>query len=280
MAGGIEQPAHELYSALAPHGEPVGSIGIPVRDHLNAATVISLITSATGPGWVGKGEHVDFNIVQGSIVTLQRNELVQRMRGDWLMFIDDDMVWQPDQIKTLIETRDRLDLDILGGLCFRRSSPFQPTLYMREAAEAGAYNFLEEWPADTAVEVDATGMAFVVIHKRVFERMVSHFENRPDWRMPPYDVRIQQPPPNMFRWEGYLGEDLRFCQEAKAAGCRIYVDTSVEVQHVAEVQIGHRDFLRELAGRDPELVRERRKVNESMGLPTVTAKEARRQLGW
>jgi hypothetical protein len=276
-----EMPALKLFAASAPdHGEPVGSISIPVRDHLNAATVTSLVTSASGGGWLGPGEHVDFNIVQGSIVTLQRNELVQRMRGGWLLFIDDDMVWQPGQIKTLIEDFEEHDLDMLGALCFRRSPPFQPTMYMRESPTGGAYNFLEDWEPGEIKEVDATGMAFIVIRKRVFERMVALYEDREGWVMPPYDVRIQQPPPNFFRWEGQLGEDLRFCQEAKAAGCRVFVHTGVEVGHVAEVQIGHRDFLRELAGRDPGLVEERRQVNTAMGLPTMETAEARSRLGW
>lgn len=274
-----EAPTLGVYSALAPdHGEPVGTIGVPVRDHMNAATVTSLVTSAAGGGWLEPGAHVDFNIVQGSILPLQRNELVSRMRGDWLLFIDDDMVWQPGQIKQLIDNFEEHDLDMLGALCFRRSAPYQPTLFMREAPNAGAYNFLEDW-GPGIVEVDATGMAFIVIRKRVFEMMVRHFENRPDWVFPPYGVRIQQPPPNLFRWEGLLGEDLRFCQEAKAAGAKVWVDTSIAVGHVAEVQIGHDDFLRELAMRPLEATEERRKVNEAMGLPTLDSNEARRRLG-
>lgn len=277
--GRVELPELGLYSALAPadHGEPVGTIGIPVRDHMNAATATALVTSASA-SWVGPGQHVDFNIIQGGVLALQRNEIIARMRGEWVLMIDDDMVWQPGQIKTLIDHFEENDLDMLGGLCFRRSHPYQPTMFMRSQPNEGLYTFLEDWTPGEIVEVDATGMAFIVIRKRVVEKMVAHFENRPGWQMPPYSVRTQQPPPNLFRWEGQLGEDLRFCQEAKEAGCRVWIDTGVEVGHVAEVQIGSRDYLRAISERSPELELERRQVHGQMGLPTLSRQQALEKL--
>ena len=254
--------------------EPQGTIGIPVRDHMNAATVTSIITSALGPSWFPKEHSIDFNIIVGSILTAQRNELVQRMRGDWLLFIDDDMVWQPDTIRRLVETRDKWDLDMVGALCYRRSPPFQPTLYVREQPTSGSYNFLESWAPDTCVEVDATGMAFIVIHQRVFERMVAHFEGTPGWTMPPFAERQGGRPPNFFRWNGPFGEDLQFCQDAKASGSRIFVDTSIPVGHRGEIEIGQREFLLELAMRDEATLVERRKLNATMDLPTVERDEA------
>jgi hypothetical protein len=269
----------KLYSVRAPI-EPLGTIGLPVRDHLNAATATAMISTALLPGGFINGASVDFNIVQGSVLTIQRNELVNRMRGDWLLFIDDDMVWQPHQIAALIETREKFDLDMVGALCFQRSEPYNPTLYMRERPDGGLYNFLESWPDDEAVEVDATGLAFLLIHKRVFERMVAHYEDKPGWMMPAYEDRVGHRPPNIFRWEGGLGEDLRFCQEAKAAGSRIFVDTSIEVGHIGEVSIGRRHFLSELASRGQDIYEKRRDINDAMGLPSVSPAEAKLELGW
>lgn len=265
-------PSMDVFAVQRP-GEPIGSVAIPVRDHLNAATVTALV--GTNFTWVPKGETVDHNIVQGSILTSQRNECVQRMRGDWLLFIDDDMVWDADAVGRLVARRAEHDLDIVGGLCFRRAHPYQPTLYMRERPDDGAYNFLETWAEDEIVEVDATGMAFVLIHKRVFEMIAGG-------PMPPYEHRVREggPPPNFFRWEGTLGEDLRFCQDAKAAGARIWVDTSIRIRHVSEVQIGHADFLAALAQRDEATYHARIELNDKMGLPTVSPEAAREALGW
>jgi hypothetical protein len=126
--------------------------------------------------------------------------------------------------------------------------------------------------------VDGTGFAFILIHRRVFERMVRVYEERPGFHWPPIEQRESMPPPNFFRWMDGVGEDLRFCQDAKAIGCRIYVDTRIEIDHVSETTINHRSFLQELATRDPEVEQARRELNDQLGLPTMTAAEARDRL--
>lgn len=249
-------------------GKVVGTIAMPVRDHVNAATATSLMM--TDWSFLGPDHSITRLLIQGSILTLQRNEAVQRMDGDWLLFIDDDMVWPPEAIGRLIQSFTDNDLDMLGGLCYRRSKPYQPTLYMRQSPTSGLYTFLEKWDPGI-IEVDATGTAFLIVHKRVFEAIA-------DTPMPPLEARQTMPPPNFFRWEGYLGEDLRFCQDAKTAGCRIWVDTNLEIGHVAEVTIGTREFLREMSERSAEHLEARRAANDSMGLPTLSHQEAMAKL--
>lgn len=275
----VASPTIDIYTHRSAM-EPSGTIGMPVRDHINAATMVSLATTALSPGWLQQEQPVDFNICQGNVLTMQRNDLVQRMRGDWLLFIDDDMVWQPDQLSRLIKTRDEHDFDMLGAVCFRRATPYHPTMYMRETPVSGKFNFLENWPEDTAVEVDATGLAFVVVHKRVFERIVAYYEDQPGWTMPPFEERMKMAPPNFFRWNGGFGEDLQFCIDAKMSGSRIFVDTSIEIKHVGEVQIGKNHYLSEIAQRSPEDEKARYEINEQMGLPTLTREQAREKLGW
>ena len=100
--------------------------------------------------------------------------------------------------------------------------------------------------------------------------------------MPPYEHRMREggPPPNFFRWEGLMGEDIRFCQEAKAAGARIWVHTGIKIGHMSEVQITHADFLAQLARRTIPSYEAHKKVNDAMGLPTMTPGEAKERLGW
>ena len=236
MKGLMEAPDSVVdMFALRDMGESIGTIALPVRDHLSTYTASSMMMSDLSRSWIPEGKSVFRTLIQGGILTLQRNQAVQRMEGDWIIFIDDDMVWQPDAIKQLVAAREEHDLDMLGALCFRRHPPFQPTLYMREGPTSGGYNFLERWDSDI-MEVDATGMAFIIIHKRVFERIVGE-------AMPPLEVREKIGPPNFYRWDGVLGEDLRFCQDAKASGSKIFVDTRIEVGHVSEEIISHHDFL-------------------------------------
>lgn len=263
---------HTIYSTRKGHGAVcAGTLAIPMLDRMPAESVMSLV--GTDWTWLPENQYIKGPmIIHGSsVLTSVRNEAVQRLEGDVLVFCDDDMVWKPDAIKRLVQTREEYDLDMLGALCFRRGEPFQPTLYMREQPDEGMYNFLERWDSDL-VEVDATGMAFCVIHKRVFERIAG----KP---MPSLEERMNMGPPQFFRWVGTLGEDLRFCQDAKRAGCKIWVDTRIEIDHVGEHNINKRDFWLELATRPDEVMDERRRVNAEMGLQTVEKDEAMKLLG-
>ena len=251
-------------------GTPIGTIAIITRDHISAAAATSLMM--LDYSWLPKSMSISRIIIQGGILTMQRNEAVQRMEGEWLLFIDDDMVFPPDSVGKLMEVQRQHDFDILGGLCFCRRPPHQPTLYMREGPTSGGYNFLERWD-DGPVEVDATGLAFCLITKRALELIAGS-------RMPSYEERTTGKPPSFFRWNNIVGEDLGFCQDAKAAGCRIWVDTRIEIGHVSEFTVDKTWFWKEVAARDFETETRRLEMNEKMGLPTLTSGEARVKLGW
>jgi hypothetical protein len=240
------------------------------RDKIAAGTVISWIMSDRN-SFLSPGQNIGQIIIQGHVLTLQRNECVQRMQGDWIIFVDDDMTWQPDAFRRLIETQQKYDLDMVGALCFQRGAPYQPTMYMRERPDDGQYVFLEDWKQDEVVEVDATGMAFVLITKRLLEAIAGEF--------PSYEERMGRRPPAYFRWdEKGFGEDMTFCQDAKRAGGHIFVDTSIKTGHIGEITITEETFLHQLANRPDDVTEMRRTINNGMGLPTLTADQARAKL--
>lgn len=259
-----------------------GTVAMVTRDKVAAQTAISwLMTDLT---WLKPDEYHKRYIVQGNVLTFQRNQCINDMEGDWILFIDSDMVWQPEAMRVLIETREKFDLDIVSGLCFQRSDPYQPTLYKLadHAPVTGTnnnwsgYTFMERWPEDAAVEVDATGMAFCLIHKRVFDRILMATVGE---AFPEFEERKEQTPAPFFRWEGELGEDFLFCREAKATGSRIFVDTAVKIGHVGDQIITEETFLREIAFRHPDAEAFRSSILEGIGEKVRTREEALERLG-
>ena len=248
----------------------IGTIALPTRDHMASETVISLMMSDFR--WAD-GKPISRVIVQGSQLPLQRNECVKHMQGDWLLFIDDDMVFGNDAIGALVATYYQLKETIeepliVGGLCVRRAPPHQPTMYVR--CDDGAFNFLEDWEGDL-VEVDATGAAFYLIEKAVFEAIMGG-------PMPTYEERQELTPWPYYEWIGAMGEDLRFCDRAQAAGARIVIDTRIRVGHLSERAMTINDFWFNVANR-PEWVTEQRKAwNDTMGLPTMDRERALERL--
>lgn len=238
-----------------PTARPFGTVAIVTRDHLAAETVDSLMAS-----WYtnASGADLAFTIVRGNVLPAQRNRALQRMIGDWVLFIDDDMVFDETAIPRLVESWSQLshehgDPVIVGGLCYGRHAAdgYFPTL-LRERREGVvsaqdstirmAYDFIETWD-EPIVEVDATGGAFVLIPTTALEAVTGK-----PW--PSLESRLASPAPEVYRWVHGLGEDLIFCQRAKDAGCRIFVDTRIEIGHVAKVVVHHGnvEHLRRSAG--------------------------------
>ncbi len=137
-----------------------------------------------------------------------------------LMWIDDDMSFAPDALERLLSW----DLPIVGGLCHNRRDPYHPILgkHMDPAwgNGDGVVGFLYDHPPDARVEVDATGGAFLLVKRVVFEAITEKFGYGKWWA--PIDDQ---------------SEDFSFCERARAAGFKVHVDTGLEVGHLAEVMI-------------------------------------------
>jgi hypothetical protein len=130
------------------------------------------------------------------------------------------MVFEADSFERLYAH----DLPIVGGLCHNRRPPYMPIL-MREydGGYAFVYDFDREVDGKGLIEVDATGAAFLLVKREVFERIAETKEE-------PFAIRGP-------------GEDVSFCLRAKELGYKIFVDTTVEIGHVGEVVVGS-DFAR------------------------------------
>lgn len=150
--------------------------------------------------------------VHGKPVDVARQQLTAQALADkavtHLLFIDDDMQFPPDALERLLAH----DVPIVGGLCHARRPPWNPML----AKRAGPlYGFEYDHPSTGLVEVDATGAAFLLVKREVFETMFA------SWWKP----------------RGTLTEDFSFCVGAKEAGYSIFVDVGLDIGHVAEVVV-------------------------------------------
>jgi GT2 family glycosyltransferase len=136
--------------------------------------------------------------------------------ADYLLFLDSDTLPPADALEKMLSRGG----DIVGGLYFQRFPPFKPLLL--RANDKGTYNYVWEWPENSVVEVDATGLGCVLIKTDVFkkiERPWFQFGTFPDGRP--------------------LSEDYYFCKKARAAGYKILVDTSIHAVHLGSIKIDY-----------------------------------------
>lgn len=183
-----------------------------------------------------------------------RNKVVReflRTDADWLLWVDTDMGYQPGGVDQLVAAADRDTRPIVGGLCFAMrgdrldgyggnvTRPV-PVIYdWRRDDQTGEQGFVPryDYPRDAVVQCSATGSAFVLIHRTVFEKVAAQF-------MPVcwYD-RHQLRPGSVDQDAVVIAEDLSFCMRAAAAGCPTFVHTGVKTTHMKPVWLGEPMYL-------------------------------------
>jgi GT2 family glycosyltransferase len=126
-----------------------------------------------------------------------------------LFWVDDDMTFEPDALTRLLAH----DLPIVGGLCFGRRHPYPPILvHMTQRGHSYQYDYPEG-----LVKVDATGGAFLLVKREVFEAIHAKYgKAEPPWKL------------------DHGGEDISFCRRVRTCGFDVMVDTTVKIGHMGE----------------------------------------------
>ena len=141
-----------------------------------------------------------------------RNTIVEHFLDtdmDYLLFIDSDMIWEPDSVELAYNLIQQEQVDIVTGIYFTKGAPHLPVIKKLDI-DAGCYNIFVEW-GNQPFEVDGAGLGFMLISRKVLEAM-------------------KQP---LFTWDGGFSEDLNFCLKAKKDhGFKIWADPLVKLGHV------------------------------------------------
>jgi glycosyltransferase involved in cell wall biosynthesis len=147
-----------------------------------------------------------------------RNEIVKKALLEGctkLIMMDVDQVYHPQTIMRLLSH----NLPVVGALVHRRYPPFDSLMLKVVEVDDhfNGYESIDEWNEGELVEVDATGGGCLMFDMDIFKKL-------------PYPwFRDDKQAPGLPN----IGEDIGFCQDLKAAGYRIFVDTSIPAGHLA-----------------------------------------------
>jgi len=167
-------------------------------------------------------ERPDFTFIHADNgpIDVLRNDIVNialSLGMTKLIMMDVDHIYHPKTITKLLSH----NLPIVSALTWRRYPPFD-SLMLR--GDAKGYLPVDEWEEGELVEVDAVGAATVLFDMEIFRKMPA------PW------FKFRKDPET----GAGCGEDIGFCQDLKAAGYRIFVDTSVPSDHLATIAINEK----------------------------------------
>lgn len=164
---------------------------------------------------------------EGTDVAKQRNDVVETMyreKADWVLFVDDDHIFDPRSLMRLWNRR----VPIVSALIVSRKAPYRTVQLRWKGGNLWDQVSPSELQGNSLVEVDLVGMGFTLIRREVFDKIP-----RP-WFKTGEETE----------W-GWMSEDAFFCWQAKRAGFSLYADCGVRVPHLAVMAlfVNHRGMV-------------------------------------
>lgn len=145
-----------------------------------------------------------------------------------VLMLDSDHIHPVDIVQRLARwVLLRPDVQVVGGLNFRRSEPYEPCAFFLD--ENNGVSTIGSW-GEGIIKVDALGTGSMLIAREVFETI------EPPWFYNIYDENY---------WSDiHPGEDIGFALKCREAGIGQWVDTTTTSPHVTEGLITEAAFRR------------------------------------
>jgi len=193
----------------------------------NRTSIVWAIQLAT----MQKPCNIEFTVSARRPLEAGRNDIVRRFLesdGDYLLFIDSDVIAPSKGIMMLWEQKD--NFDIVSGLYFKKGNKHSPVAYDDRALIDGVekWHILPKWDGKSCVPVECVGLGFCLIPRRIFEAV-----SKPYFKFELGDDvgfnEVYQP----------MGEDMYFFKKVRELDFTIGCHTGCQCTHVRDDAMVH-----------------------------------------
>lgn len=174
------------------------------------------------------GLDLQFSIrVHGNQIARQRERLLGKwlneLKTDWLLWVDSDIVLSMNAFDLLWETADEATRPVVSGVYFISREAEQPLMrpypcVFMEREDGAGITFVHPLPQNQVIQVDSSGMGFVLMHKSVGEKLSKEF---------PDEFLFAESDGKRF-----VGEDISFYKKLKKINIPLHVHTGALVRHM------------------------------------------------
>ena len=214
-------------------------IGMPAFDMMHTVTCRSLIGLAKENG-------TPHSFAIGSLVADARNRIVDdafRMGVERILFVDSDMVFEPDMLYRMQACMTATGADVVCGIMTTRKHPIEPVIYKSLSWEEDENGYLKinketylDYPVDSVFEIAACGFGACLVTVDICKKIMGNY-GAPFTPLPG------------------LGEDLTFCIKAREAGGKIICDSRIKVGHMGQAlydELSYQNYNRLIAAAEAE----------------------------
>lgn len=159
------------------------------------------------------GQMIHYDRSTISYHAFARNSLVERMFGDFILFLDQDHQYEPDLLARMLHRLEKYKIDVLTGLYLYRQKPHAPLLYKWNGTNG--YEIIGKWDQSLKIfEVQSSGGGCLLVRKSVFDRIKNELGEQP------FDI------------EHPYSEDHSFFNRLRKLGIKAYCDPRIECHHL------------------------------------------------
>jgi hypothetical protein len=163
------------------------------------------------------------------------------LEADWLLMLDSDVTFPPDLVDRLLAAAHPEARPIVSGLYFQvmidQPRWFWPLSFMWEPG-TDRFARVTEYPADTLIQVAATGAGCLLVHRSVLEAMQAKYKGPRPWFAETLNAA----------GDDVISEDLTFCLRAQACGFPVFLHTGIKLGHVKTFEADEAAFIAEAMG--------------------------------
>lgn len=191
-------------------------IAVPCMDMVHTLFFKSFVSLRCPPD-------TDVTVSSSSLIYDARNQLAkQAVEGNYdrLLWLDSDMVFNPDMIERFNEDMDG-GLEYVSALYFTRRAPVSPCVYktcsvkLENGKHAPTCESITELPETPLFQVAASGMGAVMMSVSLVKRVADRYGL-------PFSPVLG------------FGEDLSFCMRASELGVPLWCDSRISLGHAGQ----------------------------------------------
>ena len=174
--------------------------------------------------------------VQGNQIGRQRQALfdhwADKLKTDWLLWVDSDIVLNLDAMKLLWQTADKINKPVVSGVYFiskeNEGTLMRPFPVLFDNVDEYQIRYHHPLPENQVIKVDCAGFGFVLMHKSIVPKM-----------------REANPGKGMFMETGdgqddhFIGEDIIFFRRMQKAGIPLHAHTGAIVKHMKRFSLDY-----------------------------------------
>lgn len=126
---------------------------------------------------VEPGQRIHYDRATVSYHSYARNNLADRMRGDWLLMLDTDHAFEPDLAARLLNMSEKHGLDVVSAMYVYKQHPHNPVVFTRQGDDV---KYLGDWDRTAQVfQVGAAGAGALLVRRSVFDRIRNQLDENP-----------------------------------------------------------------------------------------------------